>query len=68
MNTRPDPADPPDPPDPADPDHELQLGTYFSSRAGVKMTVVLNKLPQTSDEALACLSESCTLGKPLVDR
>ena len=43
MNTEADPADPPDPPDP---DRGLLLGTYQPSRAGVRMTVVLNKLPQ----------------------
>ena len=33
-------------PDPPDPSHGLLFGTYHPSRAGVRMTVVLNKLPQ----------------------
>ena len=47
MNT---PPDPDNPADPHYPDRELQLGTYLSSRAGVKMTVVLNKLPQMKSQ------------------
>ena len=43
MYTTPDPADPPDLPDLG---HGLLFGTYHPSRAGVRMTVVLNKLPQ----------------------
>ena len=43
MDTAPDPADLPDLPDPV---RRLLLGTYHLSRAGVRMTAVLNKLPQ----------------------
>ena len=36
----------PDPTDPADPSHWLPLGTYHPSRAGVRTTEILNKLPR----------------------
>ncbi len=46
MSPSPDPADPPDPPDPPDPVRGVLLGTSRPHAPGVRMTEVLNKLPQ----------------------
>ena len=46
MGTLPDPADPADPPDPAETRHEAWCTTPGTLAPEVRMTVVLNKLPQ----------------------